>query len=213
MSTPSGGGVEGFGSSGGPGPGGSGCGDGGGGVAGNGPGDCGNGKAASQDATGRDSHLHLLLSYAGWQPDPWIERLPRLLEPMGVRSHVAQSGRQASRLIAANPIHVAVVDLGLPLDETVNPSRGEEAQWAEGGPRLLELLARLSEPPPVVAVKRSRTHRDDTRDIAAALRLGAFAVVDRPHDAAGLNLMLEVLRRCLEKHYNGGWPRMGGAGG
>lgn len=163
--------------------------------------------------TGRDSHLHLLLSYAGWQPDPWIERLPRLLEPMGVRSHVAQSGRQASRLIAANPIHVAVVDLGLPLDETVNPARGEEAEWAEGGPRLLELLARLSEPPPVVAVKRSRTHRDDTRDIAAALRLGAFAVVDRPHDAAGLNLMLEVLRRCLEKHYNGGWPRMGGAGG
>jgi hypothetical protein len=176
--------------------------------------DRGGGHAApAGGGTGRDSHLHLLLSYAGWQPDPWIERLPRLLEPMGVRSHVAQSGRQASRLIAANPIHVAVVDLGLPLDETVNPARGEEAEWAEGGPRLLELLARLSEPPPVVAVKRSRTHRDDTRDIAAALRLGAFAVVDRPHDAAGLNLMLEVLRRCLEKHYNGGWPRMGGAGG
>ncbi len=172
----------------------------------------GGGHEATGGGAGQDSHLHLLLSYAGWQPDPWIERLPRLLEPMGVRSHVAQSGRQASRLIATNPIHVAVVDLGLPLDETAEPSRGEEAEWSEGGPRLLELLARLSEPPPVVAVKRSRTHRDDARDIAAALRHGAFAVVDRPHDAAGLNMMLEVLSRCLERHYKGGWPRAGGVG-
>jgi len=155
---------------------------------------------------GGDSHLHLLLSYAGWRPDPWIERLPRLLEPMGVQSHVAMNGRQAGQLIAAHRIHVAVVDLGLPLDETGSDSNAESDEFSQGGPRLLELLARLSEPPPVVAVKRSRTHRDDTREIAAALRLGAFAVVDRPHDQTGLNLMLEVLRRCLARHYKGCWP-------
>jgi DNA-binding NarL/FixJ family response regulator len=158
---------------------------------------------SGSDASGPDGHsrLHLMISYAGWHPDPWVDRLPRLLEPMGVISHRVGSGREASTLIRTTPIHVAVVDLGLPLDEM---SVADE--FAEGGSRLLELLARLEEPPPVVAVKRSRTHRDDSREIAAALRLGAFAVVDRPHDADGLNLMLEVLRRCLTRHYGGCWP-------
>lgn len=164
------------------------------------------GPAGNECAAKGDSHLHLLLSYAGWQPDPWIERLPRLLEPMGVTSHVAANGRQASQMIAKNRIHVAVVDLGLPLDESPAETRTDSDEFSQGGPRLLELLARLIEPPPVVVVKRSRTHRDDAREIAAALRMGAFAVVDRPHDAAGLNLMLEVLRRCLARHYKGCWP-------
>ena len=164
------------------------------------------GLSGNECAAKGDSHLHLLLSYAGWQPDPWIERLPRLLEPMGVTSHVAATGRQASQMIAKNRIHVAVVDLGLPLDESGAETRADSDEFSQGGPRLLELLARLIEPPPVVVVKRSRTHRDDAREIAAALRMGAFAVVDRPHDAAGLNLMLEVLRRCLARHYKGCWP-------
>lgn len=147
--------------------------------------------------------FHLLLSYAGWQADPWVDRLPRLLEPMGILSHRAVNGREASQLIQKQAIHVAVVDLGLPLDDT-DPQHNDE--FAEGGARLLELLSRLEEPPPVVVVKRSRTHRDDSREIAAALRLGAFAVVDRPHDAQGLNLMLEVFRRCMARHYGGCWP-------
>ena len=121
---------------------------------------------------------------------------------MGVVSHKAGTGKEASDLIKATPIHVAVVDLGLPLDD----KEAESDEFAEGGPRLLELLSRLKEPPPVVAVKRSRSHRDDSRDIAAALRWGAFAVLDRPHDPHGLNLLLEVLRRCLAKHYRGCWP-------
>jgi hypothetical protein len=147
--------------------------------------------------------LNLLLSCAGWQQDPWVDRLPRLLEPMGVISHRARTGREASGVISALPIHIAVVDLGLPLDV----SEGEvEPEFEEGGPRLLELLSRLAEPPPVVAVKRSRTHRGDSRDISAALRLGAFAVIDRPQCGADLDLMLEVLRRVLERHYEGRWP-------
>jgi CheY-like chemotaxis protein len=134
-----------------------------------------------------------------------VDRLPRLLEPMGVISHRARSGREASGVISALPIHIAVVDLGLPLDV----SKPEvEPEFEEGGPRLLELLSRLSEPPPVVAVKRTRTHRADARDISDALRLGAFAVIDRPQCAADLDLMLEVLRRVLERHYEGRWPGM-----
>ncbi|GJQ30784.1 MAG: hypothetical protein HBSAPP03_26680 [Phycisphaerae bacterium] len=159
---------------------------------------------------GFGSRLNLLLSCGSWQADPWVDRLPRLLEPLGIRSHQAHTGAHASRIIKVTPIHVAVVDLALPLDEQ---GTLPDPDLAEGGPRLLELLARLESPPPVVAVKRSRTHRDDARDIAAALRLGAFAVIDRPRDLADLNLVLDVLRRCLERHYNGCWPRMPGPNG
>lgn len=151
------------------------------------------------------SRLHLLLSYAGWEPDPLIERLPRLLEPMGVVSHRAGTGKDASRLIQNRTIHIAVVDLGLPLEA---PATAEaDPEFSEGGPRLLELLRRLDDPPPVVAVKRrARTSRDDAREIAAALRLGAFAVVDRPRAVSDLDVMLGVLRRCLDRHYRGRWP-------
>jgi CheY-like chemotaxis protein len=162
------------------------------------PGECGAGSA------GGGPRLNLLLTCAAWQPDPWVDRLPPMLEPFGVVSLRARSGMQASRIIQDVNVHMAVVDLALPLEET----EAFEPDLAEGGPRLLEILSRLSAPPPVVAVKRSRTHRDDARDIAAALRLGAFAVIDRPRDPADINLLLDVLRRCLERHYRGFWPGM-----
>ncbi|MCC6426478.1 MAG: hypothetical protein IT435_06625 [Phycisphaerales bacterium] len=151
-----------------------------------------------------DRRLNLLLSYAGWQPDPWVERLPRLLEPMGVASVRAQSGRQAAEVIRTTPIHIAVVDLGLPLDTCCSADAANQAE--EGGPRLLEILNRLAEPPPTVVVRTSRTHRDDCRDLSTALRLGAFAVIDRLRSDRDLELLLEVLRRCMTRFYQGRWP-------
>jgi CheY-like chemotaxis protein len=127
--------------------------------------------------------------------------LPRLLEPLGVLSHRAGSGAEATRVIRSRPIHIAVVDLALPLEESA-----EAPEFSEGGPRLLELLSRLDQPPPVVVVKRGRTARDEKRDVCEALRLGAFAVIDRPRDVRDLNVMLDVLRRVLERRYQGRWP-------
>ncbi len=143
--------------------------------------------------------MNLLLSRAGWQPDPWVDRLPRMLEPMGIRSHIAHCADDAQRFIDANPIHIAVVDLALPIDQIAGQSE-------ESGPRLLNLLTRLASPPPIVVIKRNRTARDDMRELSAALRAGAFAVVDRPNAQRDLESLLEVLRRCLTRHYEGRWP-------
>tara|TARA_R110000868_G_scaffold119469_1_gene316361 strand:- start:20622 stop:21152 length:531 start_codon:yes stop_codon:yes gene_type:complete len=143
--------------------------------------------------------LHLLLSRAGWQPDPWVDRLPRMLEPMGIQSHIAHCADAAQRVIDTNPIHIAIVDLALPLDQLTGQSE-------ESGPRLLSLLTRLASPPPIVVIKRNRSTRDDMRELNAALRAGAFAVVDRPHAQRDLESLLEVLRRCLTRHYQGRWP-------
>ena len=121
---------------------------------------------------------------------------------MGVTSVRAQSGKEAAEVIKTTPVHIAIVDLGLPLDPTSGPSDHDQ----EGGSRLLEILSRLAEPPPTVVVKPARSHRDDCRSLSEALRLGAFAVVDRPRGDTDLELMLEVLRRCLTRFYKGRWP-------
>ncbi|MEA5556284.1 response regulator [Nodularia spumigena] len=131
---------------------------------------------------------------------------------MGVHSLRADTGNQARTLIQSYPIHIAVVDLGLPLDasaaavlqSTPAPSPSDES--SEGGSRLLELLARLDAPPPTVIVKRGRSARDDSRELSDALRLGAFAVIDRPTCTRDLELLLEVLRRALTRFYAGRWP-------
>ncbi|MCC6662080.1 MAG: response regulator [Phycisphaerales bacterium] len=145
--------------------------------------------------------LNLLLSYAGWHQESWADRLPRLLEPMGITAVRAATGREATRVIASTTVHIAIVDLGLPLDETP-AARAQE----EGGSRLLELLSRQPSPPPTVAVKRARTHRDDCREISAALRFGAFAVIDRPQASGDLEILLDVMRRALRRFYQGRWP-------
>ena len=151
------------------------------------------------DHAGPPGRLNLLLSSAGWQESPWVERVPAMLTPMGVQSHIADSASTAQRVIESNPIHIAVVDLALPLDER-DPT-GEEA-----GTRVLNLLARLASPPPTVVIKRRRTSRDAVREMNAALRLGAFAVVDHPHAQRDIESLLDVLRRCMARHYKDRWP-------
>lgn len=148
-----------------------------------------------------DSRLNLLLSFSGWQQESWADRLPTLLEPMGVTALRADTGRQAQEVIQTHRIHIAVVDLGLPLD-----LRDDTGSTEGGGLRLLEILRRLQPSPPTVVVKRGRSHRDDTREINAALRCGAFAVIDRPATAQGLESMLDVLARALKRFYHDRWP-------
>ncbi|HHN78279.1 MAG TPA: hypothetical protein ENK11_06370 [Phycisphaerales bacterium] len=157
-------------------------------------------RSADGCSSARDgaNRLNLLLSYAGWDDNPWVDRLPRLLDPMGVRSHRAADAGEASRVIDRNTIHIAVVDLALPMDS--------EDATLEAGPRLLELLGRLASPPPTLVIKRGRTAREDHREMAAALRAGAFAVLDRPKQHRDVETLLELLRRILSRYYADRWP-------
>lgn len=143
-----------------------------------------------------DSRLNLLLSYGRGQEESAMDQLPRLLSPMGIHSIRVTSGEGAAKAICGNRIHIAVVDLGIPLVQA--------ASAKAGGPRILQLLRRLDQPPPTVVIRsRQPIARDSARELAAALREGAFAVLDRP---IGLETMLEVLRRILRRHYSDSWP-------
>lgn len=168
-----------------------------------------NGAAGVTSGGGR---LNLLLSWGGWRPDSWADTLDCLLRPLGVQSMQARTARQAEQVIRTNPIHIAVVDLGLPLDVPGgrcgglggHGSGGHHHHPEEAGCRILDLLRRMDSPPPTVIVRSTRASREAARDLAAALRFNAFAVVDRT--SADAELMLKVLQRCLDRCYQGRWP-------
>jgi len=145
--------------------------------------------------------LNLLLSSepATVPGNDWASQLPTLLAPMGVTAVVARSGAEATEVIRTTPVHLAIVDLGIPLECSADAQSG----GGEGGRRVLELLSRLTSPPPTLIIKARRTKREDDRALHAALTAGAFAVLDRP---VNLETVLRTMSRALAKHYANRWP-------
>lgn len=142
--------------------------------------------------------LNLLLSWVSWRDDSPADRLPTLLEPLGITSIRARSARQAEQVIRTTPVHFAVVDLGLPLSDNPPPDA------PPAGTRVLELLRRLESPPPTVIVKGPRSLREERRHVHAALNADAFAVIDRA--GADLEILLRILQRAMHRFYQGQWP-------
>ncbi len=150
------------------------------------------------------NRLNLLLSWADWRTESWVDLLDAVLRPMGVESVRARSASEAERVIRTIPVHIAIVDLRIPLQETSPPAGAARGTPEEGGPRVLELLRRLEQPPPTVVVKHARTGREEPRHLSAALRSDAFAVVDRT--GANLEQMLRIMQRVLHRFYENRWP-------
>ncbi len=135
------------------------------------------------------SHGHRLNVLLAERNDPWTEQLPRLLEPQGVRTLQVRTVNQAVHVIEREPIHAVVVDIELPMEEGTVDRPAVEA----GGLKLLRVIRRLKPAPPAVVVRgRLFDRRTDDRQLAEALRLDAFSVLDQP---VHLEQVLETLRR------------------
>ncbi len=146
------------------------------------------------DVEGRP-RLNLLFS-SSWREGVPTAELPRLLDPLGVRCLEARCGRDAADLVSREQIHIALVDLEMPMELAGDPR--------PAGHRVLQLLRRVDPAPPVVLVRPPQpSRRESTRGLNDALREGVFAVLDRP---LGLEPMLETLRRVVHRHYAGRWP-------
>ena len=140
----------------------------------------------------------------------WTRQLPRLLEPQGVKAYVARSGREAVDMVNDLEIHAALIDLATPQDDPQLPGvTGSTPGLASGGGGaqglwLLEVIRRLPQRPPVVVVNsRAIARIQAQRFLNDALRLGAFSVVNRPSD---IEDMLNVIRRLIDRQYEGAWP-------
>lgn len=149
------------------------------------------------------SRLNLLLSYGGWREESMVDQLPRLLNPMGIRSYRAETGEEAEEIIRTYQVHIAVVDLTIPLKKS-DQQLPTSSRVSPGGFRMLQILRRLEQPPPTIVIRPpDPSARQRARMLAESLREGAFAVLDRP---VAIEHILDVLRRVLRRHYADVWP-------
>ncbi len=143
--------------------------------------------------------LNLLLSCGSWRTNTAVDQLPRLLNPMGISSYRVESGEEAEEVIRTYQIHIAVVDMAIPLT-----TRRENRPGDSGGTRIVKLLRRLHKPPPMVLVRPPQPQmKESGRGLTVALREGVFAVIDRPLE---IESVLKVMRRIVERHYDDSWP-------
>ncbi len=148
-----------------------------------------------------DRRLNLLLTYGGWREHAFADQLPIILNRIGIQCYRAESGDEASDVIRTARVHIAVIDLSIPM----HPTRAQPGTRAvPAGPRVLQLLKRLDQPPPTIVVRpRQVDPAESTRMLADALRDGAFTVLDDP---VPIEYMLQVLERVVRRHYSDHWP-------
>ena len=118
------------------------------------------------------------------EQENWHRTIRGLLEPQGVETIVARSGREALELIEKRPIHVAVLDQVMP---------------QLGGLQVVKLMRALTNAPPAILLANQLT----TNLLHEALAMHIFSVLSKPVD---FNLLLDALARVMKRHYEGRWP-------
>lgn len=130
------------------------------------------------------SRLTVLLAN---EQDGWHQTVRKLLEPQGVSTVTARSGREALQLMESKPIHVAVLDTQMP---------------QLGGLQVIKLMREMRNAPPAILVANDLS----SHLLREALGMHVFSVLSKPVD---LNVLLGALARVLRKHYESKWPEPG----
>lgn len=121
------------------------------------------------------------------QSDGWSVTVRKLLEPQGIQTLYAHSGREALRLIETGAIHVAVLDQQMP---------------QLGGMQVVKRMMALPDAPPAILLADHLTNHL----LHEALGMKVFSVLSKPVD---FNLLLDSLARVMKRHYESRWPGEG----
>jgi two-component system sensor histidine kinase RpfC len=133
--------------------------------------------------TPHNNRLTVLLAN---EQEGWHQTVRGLLEPQGVQTLVARSGREALNLIEQQPVHVAVLDQQMP---------------QLGGLQVIRLMRDLKKDPPPAAILLANqlTHHL----LHEALGMHVFTVLAKPVD---FNVLLDSLARVLKRYHESRWP-------
>ncbi len=118
------------------------------------------------------------------EQEGWHQTDRQLLEPQGVQTVAARSGREALELIEKTPVHVAVLDTQMP---------------QLGGLQVIRIMRELRKAPPAILLANDLT----THLLRDALGMHVFSVLSKPVD---FNLLLDALARVLRRYHQGQWP-------
>lgn len=119
------------------------------------------------------------------EQEGWHETLARLLEPQGVQTVLARSGRDVLGLLESSPIHAIVLDTQMP---------------QLGGLQVLRLLRERPKSPPAILLSNHLT----THLLHEALTMHVFSVLSKPVD---FNLLLDSLARLIKRYHENRWPK------
>ena len=124
------------------------------------------------------------------EQEGWHQTVRRLLEPQGVQTLSARSGREALELIESTPVHVAVLDMQMP---------------QLGGLQVVRMMREASQsrgrsvvPPAILLANDLNSHL-----LREALSMHVFSVLSKPVD---FNVLLDSLARVLKRYHSSRWP-------
>jgi DNA-binding NtrC family response regulator len=109
------------------------------------------------------------------------------LEPQGVHTILARSGREALDLIESTPLHAVVLDMRMP---------------GLGGLQVIKLMRELHKAIPAILL----TDQLNNHLLREALGMKVFSVLTKPVD---FNLLLDALARVLRRYHENRWPAEG----
>ncbi|HZU36934.1 MAG TPA: response regulator [Gemmataceae bacterium] len=121
------------------------------------------------------------------EQENWHQTVRGLLEPQGVQTLSAHSGREALQLLESHPVHVAVLDHQMP---------------QLGGLQVIKLMRELHKAPPSILLAHDLT----SYLLREALGMHVFSVLSKPVDP---NVLLDALARVLRRYYESRWPKEG----
>ena len=119
------------------------------------------------------------------EQEGWHQTVRGLLEPQGVQTVAARSGREALELIESTPVHVAVLDTQMP---------------QLGGLQVIRIMRELRKAPPAILLANHLTNHL----LHEALGMHVFSVWSKPVD---LNMLLDALARVMRRYYESRWPK------
>src|SRR5215210_6854629 len=125
------------------------------------------------------------------EQEGWHQTVRRLLEPQGVQTLSARSGREALELIESTPVHVAVLDAQMP---------------QLGGMQVIRMMRDLHRDEPGRAdVPTAILLANDLNShlLREALAMHVFSVLSKPVD---FNVLLDALARVLRRYHASRWP-------
>lgn len=118
------------------------------------------------------------------EQESWHRTVRDLLEPQGVQTISATSGREALQVIESTPVHVAVLDYQMP---------------QLGGLQIVRLMRERRAAPPTILLANDLT----STLLREALGMHVFSVLGKPVD---FNVLLDALARVMRRHYESRWP-------